>query len=180
MDLDPTPPSFDVNTTRYRDRVVMQVLLTSRDPEVNVLDHHNIPRKTSPKLAQAKAKQSEATNKQHQASRLHLAPVLPHPPHLRAIRNTAPHHEQHQTSTINLFTLHSLTAMPARLPTTQDFPSTVKASIVPRKYVKATPSSNPQIRHPVRPRLRPVEPKTLSGPKHAETRETLRVWTPAL
>ena len=37
--------------------------------------------------------------------------------------------------------LHSLVAMPGRLPTTKDFPSTVKLSIVPRKYVShsATP-----------------------------------------
>jgi hypothetical protein len=38
--------------------------------------------------------------------------------------------------------LHSLATMPGRLPTTKDFPSTVKLSIVPRKYVShsATPS----------------------------------------
>jgi hypothetical protein len=39
---------------------------------------------------------------------------------------------------ITLTALHSLATMPGRLPTTKDFPSKVKLSIVPRKYVSHT------------------------------------------
>lgn len=71
--------------------------------------------------------------------------------------------------------------MPGRLPTTKDFPSTVKLSIVPRKYVShhsATPSSSSVHLDP--------EPLPSLSDTCGEERlsgadiQASKVWTPAL
>jgi hypothetical protein len=96
--------------------------------------------------AQRQGQAKQSADKQRQASGLHLAlrsassrvPLVFRPPQ----QGPAPHDKASKNRLSISTTLLSLAAMPGRLPTTKDFPSTVKLSIVPRKYVShsATPS----------------------------------------
>lgn len=93
--------------------------------------------------AQRQGQAKQSADKQRQASGLHLALDQPQAAPLWSfLRSPAPHDKASKNRLSISTTLLSLAAMPGRLPTTKDFPSTVKLSIVPRKYVShsATPS----------------------------------------
>jgi len=94
--------------------------------------------------AQSTAKQIEAPTSNDKLLGPHLALVLPQAASIRSSVLPCIETTKQAKQVITLDNpAQPLATMPGRLPTTKDFPSTVKLSIVPRKYVshRATPSS---------------------------------------